>query len=379
MLNLLRNQVVKRTEQTSAALSELVYLCTRLRAECSAVTEDVVRRVLERVGIEIIATSGVPSRVHAISNMRSSSENQSLRTWPSHMSGQSAASVSEATSFPVFHKPNSLDEFQELPGLPKESWPRMRILPGGWYVLGSPKNEENSYRNERPQQQIILDYELAVGAGPVTVDQFSAFIRDSRWDMGTRARIFSESTWRYSIGAGWNNPGFPQTGSHPVTCISWFDTQAYLSWLNRKLGLEAQSSAYRLLSESEWEYACRAGCDTTYSFGDKITPDLANFRGDLNSKKGTSPVGKYPSNAFGLYDMHGNVWEWCQDLWKESYEGIPSNGSPRLEFTGDPRRVARGGSFNSEAAALRSARRGRCYPEERDFDQGFRIARTLVT
>ncbi len=170
-------------------------------------------------------------------------------------------------------------------------------------------------------------------------------------------------------------------GRRPVINVSWNDAQGYIAWLNESQNLIDKPDAYRLPSEIEWEYCCRAQIDpdakaTSYSFGDDENKldEYAWFRGNSGSQ--TRPVGQKKPNAFGLYDMHGNVYEWCADRWHESYSGAPLDGSAweTGERTG---RVIRGGSWNYDPGILRSAFRGRSFPDYRLSVQGFRLARTL--
>ena len=150
---------------------------------------------------------------------------------------------------------------------------------------------------------------------------------------------------------------------------SWKDAHSYMSWLSRKTGKQ-----YRLLSEAEWEYAARAGTRTRYSFGDEITPSDANY--GWNTRK-TQPVGSYEANGFGLYDMHGNVWEWVQDCQNGSYAGAPMDGSA-WERGDCSRRVWRGGSWLFNPRVLRAANRGGFVTGGRSYDVGFRVARMLT-
>jgi formylglycine-generating enzyme required for sulfatase activity len=150
--------------------------------------------------------------------------------------------------------------------------------------------------------------------------------------------------------------------------VSWDDASDYANWVSNQTG-----KSYRLLTEAEWEYACRAGTTTRYAFGDDITPQQANFHG---TKGGTTSVGAYSPNPFGLSDMHGNVWEWCADCYRDTLEGQARNG----EAFKEPRcshRVYRGGSWVNDPQVLRSAHRNWGEPTLRNFDLGFRVARTL--
>ena len=161
--------------------------------------------------------------------------------------------------------------------------------------------------------------------------------------------------------------------------VNWDDAQAYVRWLSRKSG-----ARYRLLSEAEWEYVARAGTTTPFYFGSTISPDQANYRGTRiygSGRKGvyrekTVPVGGFPSNAFGLHDVHGNVWEWFEDCWNGSYAGAPGNGDAWT--TGDcGKRVLRGGSWSNHPGDVRAARRFLDRADDRDRSSGFRVARTM--
>jgi formylglycine-generating enzyme required for sulfatase activity len=153
-----------------------------------------------------------------------------------------------------------------------------------------------------------------------------------------------------------------------VINVEWEDAKSFVVWLSVQTG-----QSYRLLSEAEWEYACRAGTTTRYWWGDEITPESANYR--KNESK-TSEVGSYPANPFGLYDMHGNVWERVEDRWHDSYDGAPDDGSAWTAGN-DPRRVLRGGCWDYHPQDLRSALRYGYYTNSRVNYIGFRVARTL--
>ena len=159
-------------------------------------------------------------------------------------------------------------------------------------------------------------------------------------------------------------------GDRPVINVSWDDVQFFIDWLNRKTG-----GNYRLPSEAEWEYAARAGAKTKYSWGDDIGNNRANCRGCGSQwdDKRTAPVGSFPANAWGLHDMHGNVWEWVQDCWHDGYEGAPTDGSAWTSGDCDWRMV-RGGSWHYGPWYLRSANRGRGDRSNRSYNIGFRLA-----
>jgi formylglycine-generating enzyme required for sulfatase activity len=262
--------------------------------------------------------------------------------------------------------------------------PDMVRIPCGRFAMGSPKSEERYLgyaRREEPQHGVRIERAFALGRHPVTVGEFRNFFADTGYDMGDGAKVFdgAESAWR--AGAGWQNPGFEQRDNHPVCCISWFDAQAYVAWLNTK-----SDGGYRLPSEAEWEYACRAGTRTPFHVGATITTEHANFDGRFTYGAGvtgvfraaTTPVGSFGPNAFGLLDMHGNVWEWTDDCWHGDYIGAPVDGSAWTEGGDCTIRVGRGGSWGNPPASVRSAHRVKGIPQERSNLIGFRVARTIV-
>jgi formylglycine-generating enzyme required for sulfatase activity len=223
-------------------------------------------------------------------------------------------------------------------------------IPGGTFLMGSPETEEGSKDLERPQHRVTLS-PFYMGKYPVTQAQWEAV-------MGT-------------------NPSYFKGANRPVECVTWDNVQEFLRTLNAKIGKEV----YRLPTEAEWEYACRAGTTTPFAYGATITPDLANYDGNYpygSAPKGkyreeTTDVGSFPPNAFGMYDMHGNVWEWCQD-WYGSYseEAVTD---PRGPESGSYR-VIRGSGWSSTAGSCRAACRRYDAPAARIYDFGFRLVRT---
>ncbi len=182
----------------------------------------------------------------------------------------------------------------------------------------------------------------------------------------------TQGQWKTVMGS--NPSRFASCGENcPVENVSWDDIQQYIKKLNASSGQQ-----YRLPSEAEWEYAARAGTTTQYAWGDSIGKNNANCNGCGSEwdNKTTAPVGRFNANAFGLYDMHGNVWEWVQDCWHDDYKGAPGDGSAWTSSCSENRRVLRGGSWDYGPAILRSASRGRDTPDSRDGNIGFRLART---
>ena len=247
--------------------------------------------------------------------------------------------------------------------------PEMVVIPAGSFMMGSPGSEEGRDDDEGPVHRVEIREPFAVGAYEVTRDEYGAFVKETGHVGGTSCKVYTGGEWKERKGADWMNPGYSQTGRDPVACVNWENAQAYVEWLSRKTGEE-----YRLLSEAEWEYAARAGSRTRYSFGDGITESDANY--DRNIGK-TRPVGSYRANGVGLYDMHGNVWEWVRDCWNDNYWGAPSNGDA-WERGNCSRRGLRGGSWINNPRYLRAAHRLGFGTGSRSYDLGFRVARTLA-
>lgn len=229
--------------------------------------------------------------------------------------------------------------------------PEMVVLPRGEFVMGSPGSEAGHDGDESPQRAVTIDYGLAVGRYEVTWAEWNACVADG----GCNGHRPSDLGW--------------DEGRRPVINVSWHDTQAYVAWLNSKV----EGMPYRLLSEADWEYAAWAGTTTVYSTGETITARQANFGRNIGR---TVPVGSYAPNPFGLYDMHGNVWEWVADCRNNSHQGAPTDGSAWT--TGNcSGRVGRGGSWDHSPQVLRSTGRVGLSPELRNYNIGFRLARTL--
>ncbi len=252
--------------------------------------------------------------------------------------------------------------------------PEMVVIPAGHFTMGSPAAEKEwaathggtrgSVADEAPQHDVSLP-SFALGKYDVTRDEYAAFVRETGHPAGDGCGADSFK-WNKDRDRSWEKPGIPQSGRDPVICVSWDDAHAYVAWLNRKVG----KTAYRLPSESEWEYAARGGTTTKFWWGDDAAgaADHAWFRD--NSGGRTHPVGSKPANAFGLYDIVGNVWQWTEDCYAETYSGPPvKKGTGCL-------RVDRGGSWQVPAWLLRSATRDRNPADFRDRIMGFRVART---
>jgi len=247
--------------------------------------------------------------------------------------------------------------------------PEMVVVPPGSFTMGSPPSEKGRFDNEGPVHRVNIAYSFAVGVLEVTRGEYSHFVSAAGHSYKDSCWTFEGGEVKERSGRDWRRPGFSQTGRDPVVCVSWGDAQGYVRWLSGKTG-----KRYRLLSESEWEYAARAGTTTAYHFGGSISSSQANF--GVNENK-TVSAGSYPPNAFGLHDVHGNVWEWTQDCWNENYQDAPGNGSG-WESGDCSRRVLRGGSWDVDPRYLRSANRVRNTVGLRNLNSGFRVARTLT-
>jgi formylglycine-generating enzyme required for sulfatase activity len=236
----------------------------------------------------------------------------------------------------------------------------MRSIPGGSFLMGSPENEPDRVSNEGPQHLVKLEpFEMSVTT--ITQAQWAVV---AEWPAVNRTLAQDPSRFK-----GLNRP---------VDSINWYQALEFCARLNEYTGRD-----YTLPSEAQWEYACRAGTTTPFAFGETLTPELANY--DENSTYGSVPkdsnkeettdAGTFRANAWGLHDMHGNVWEWCADHWHANYEGAPEDGRPWLEenVNEDERRVQRGGSWNRDPRSCRSAYRFRNRPDNRYYDWGFRV------
>ena len=235
------------------------------------------------------------------------------------------------------------------PGCPE--CPLMVVVPSGSFRMGS----DSGGWDERPVHDVRIPEPFAVGVYEVTFAEWDACRRGGgcTHDPGDE---------------GWGR------GGRPVMNVSWSDAKGYVRWLSGETG-----AGYRLLSESEWEYVARAGTSSRYWWGDGIGDNRANCDGCGSrwDNEETSPVGSFSANGFGLYDVHGNVWEWVEDCWHDDYEGAPSDGRAWTTGGDCARRVLRGGSWSYAPRILRSANRYWIDTGNRNYNVGFRIARTL--
>jgi formylglycine-generating enzyme required for sulfatase activity len=231
----------------------------------------------------------------------------------------------------------------------------MVVIPGGSFDMGSPEQEEGRLSTEGPLHRVQIQA-FRMSRTPIT---------QAQWRLVAAMPLVSRDLD--------SEPSHFKGDGLPVECVSWYDAVEFCNRLSQYIGEQ-----YRLPTEAEWEYACRAGTDTPFAFGETITTKLANFDGNSTYgaapkgtyRKETTDVGSFPANAYSLCDMHGNVWEWCQDTWHENYNGAPIDGSA---WIGSDYHILRGGSWYGYPVNCRCASRYRFYPGDRDNAIGFRV------
>ena len=274
--------------------------------------------------------------------------------------------------------------------------PEMKVVPAGAFTMGSPAAEAGRFANEGPQHRVMIARPFAIGAYDVTVGQYRAFVHATGRSATDACRIYDPSFVDPQLvrvrGRNWEQPNFAQTETHPVVCVTFDDATAYVAWLNSKIGHRAPGAPgpYRLPSEAEWEYAARAGTATPYYWGAAIRRSDANYGPDdvrfapvamgADRWEYTAPVGSFPPNPFGLFDMAGNVWNFTEDCWRADYDGVPGDGSAYRDAKCDER-VVRGGSWFKPPAGERSAKRGegKASDLKGNAEIGFRVVRDLDT
>ena len=235
----------------------------------------------------------------------------------------------------------------------------MVLISGGSFEMGSPESEEGRYERERPQHSVTAPT-FFMGRYPITQEQWQIVA-----ELPKIKRDLRTTPFRF------------EGDRHPVERISWYEAVEFCDRLSQETRRE-----YRLPSEAEWEYACRAGTKTPFHFGETITTEVANYNG--SNSYGRGPQGEYRkqttavdhfgiANAFGLCDMHGNVFEWCLDHWHENYEGAPTDGSAWLSSDEHNSRMIRGGSWDFDPRGCRSASRYYGSPDNSSNDIGFRV------
>uniref|UniRef100_UPI0035CB2688 formylglycine-generating enzyme family protein n=1 Tax=uncultured Sphingomonas sp. TaxID=158754 RepID=UPI0035CB2688 len=261
----------------------------------------------------------------------------------------------------------------------------MIVVPAGHFTMGSPTTEPGHKPDEEPQTSVTVT-SFALGETDVTVGQWRSFVKATGHPDGLGC-AYSGLPREEAGKASWRHLGFAQGDDEPVVCVSWNEAQSYVRWLSATTG-----RAYRLPTEAEWEYAARAGKSSVYPWGDTASHDWANYGSDTCCTPATggrdrwtytSPVRSFPPNAFGLYDMIGNAWQWTQDCYVASYGGRPADGKA-VERTPCQFRTARGGTWGDTPALTRSGARNYAPPprmtvaEYRSAGFGFRVATSDV-
>jgi len=235
----------------------------------------------------------------------------------------------------------------------------MVAIPGGTFLMGSPEGELERMESESPQHLVTVK-PFFLGKFPITQAQWEAVAGFPKVNIDLKPK-----------------PSRFKGAKRPVEQVSWYEAMEFCARLSQQTG-----RVYRLPSEAEWEYACRASTTTPFHFGETISTDVANYAGNYTYGSGskeiyrvqTTEVGSFPPNAFGLSDMHGNVWEWCADHWHESYQGAPNDGSIWLSSDETTKRLLRGGSWGDHPMYCRSAVRRGLVPDAQYSDCGFRVA-----
>jgi formylglycine-generating enzyme required for sulfatase activity len=263
--------------------------------------------------------------------------------------------------------------------------PELVVVPAGKFQMGGSSREAGSGESERPRHEVQIPKPLAVGRYEVTRAQFEAFVKASGHSAETSCHVWVGNEWVNQPGRNWRKPDFSQDDNHPAVCVNWNDAKAYVAWLSMRTG-----KPYRLLTESEWEYAARAGTRTSRYWGDdpELACEFANVH-DASTQQSrnfswenhqchddhvdTAPVGKFKPNAFGLHDMLGNAWEWVEDCLSVNYIGAPSDGSARVSDDCQ-KRVYRGGGWSGPAFPRSAGRNGNA-PNYRSQLLGIRVVR----
>lgn len=280
--------------------------------------------------------------------------------------------------------------------------PSLVVIPSGSFEIGSPAHEPGRQDAEGPRRSVRVRA-FALGRDDVTVGEWSAFVTATRRPTTGGCSWASASGSKPDPAAAWNHVDFPQTDAHPVVCVTWADARAYAAWMSTRTG-----HRYRLPTESEWEYAARAGTATAYPWGEVASHDQANYGNEAccsglasgrDAWVSTSPVGSFPPNAFGLRDMHGNVMQWVQDCLSVDYAELPDDGAPFERSRPLPEsrfllrgmagadscayRMLRGGDWGDPPRMIRSAFRNYAPPRGSSIDDyksggaGFRVVREL--
>lgn len=278
------------------------------------------------------------------------------------------------------------------------------FVPAGDFLIGAPDTDDLAQKDEKPQHRVRISRSFCLGEREITVAQFLAFVKQTGFKTAAETdgkgssgydparRGFEYNSAKYS----WRNPGYPQDDTHPVVNVNWQDTQAFCEWLSKKEG-----RTYRLPTEAEWEYACRAGTTTRFTFGDApedlkaianlgdqslakrwdtstvkqygVDPKIINFQLWDDGHAFTAPVGSFKPNALGLYDMLGNVGEFCSDWYQSDYYRESPESNPQGPRQQKEAHVVRGGTFLNGPTVVRTTSRIECRDGYRNYVIGFRV------
>ncbi len=274
--------------------------------------------------------------------------------------------------------------------------PELVVIPAGEFRMGTPLGVPvDNETGEQPPVHMKIPKAFAIGRFEVTHGEFDVFAEDTNFEPTVRCRVWNDKLQRYDDddNRSWKRPGVPARPKpeHPVSCVSWQDAKAYVAWLSEKTGV-----AFRLPTEAEWEYAARAGSDALYPWGNNPHQGCAWVNAyDLDSREryplawthmacrdghqGVAPVGSLKPNAFGLYDMLGNVWEFAEDCATKSHVGRPKDGRAWVWEGGCARIIQRGGGWMTSVARIRPGYHGDANATHRFDFGGFRVARDLST
>jgi formylglycine-generating enzyme required for sulfatase activity len=275
-------------------------------------------------------------------------------------------------------KPGSGRAFKDCPNCPE-----MVVVPAGSFAMGSPTDEPEREPQvkkgaESPQHQVVIARPFAIGRFSVTRAEFSTFVNETghktdgcNFWVGAERKLQSDGSWKA--------PGFEQEDRHPGVCVNWNDVTAYATWISNKTG-----KTYRLLSEAEREYATRAGTTAPFWWGNSLSTAQANYDGTYTyaggakgeNRQRTLPVDSFKPNPWGLYQVHGNAYDWVEDCWQDSYQDAVADGSARTA-NDCTYHVLRGGAWHSYPRSLRAANRITYAATHREHGNGFRVARTL--
>jgi formylglycine-generating enzyme required for sulfatase activity len=255
---------------------------------------------------------------------------------------------------------NAPRSFRDCPDCPE-----MLNIPAGRFIMGSVSSEPGFDPIEGPQHPVTINKAFAVSKFEISLEQFKTFASATGYKPAAQCLIFDGQDWRKGPGRSYLLPHYTTNDQQPVTCVSWHDAKAYVDWLSSRT-----SNNYRLLTEAEWEYAARAGTTNAFGVNALLQTNEAQF-----AALSPANIGSFSTNAFGLHDMLGNVWEWTEDCYVPGYDKASPTGQPPVE--NDCKRTYRGGGWAQQMKDLRMGSRGYNAPETRVDVIGFRVAKTL--